>query len=689
MKNKTRILGFLAAGVVASTIMLAGCKNNAQTTTNGGQSSSLVTAQKGEKENPFNIAEAVEKCAANDAETRYYVKGKIKEISNALYGQMILEDETGTLEVYGSYSADGEKRYSELLDKPQAGDTVLMYATLVTFKNKPEIKSGWIISFEKGKNEFDSSKYEEVSVNDARLKADDSLVKVSGTVAKITYASGMKPNGIYLVDNTNSIYVYDANGSITSEVNVGNNITLYGKKTHYILEKEQAAAAKYGYKGCNQLVDCVLGDNDKKVNEVNYSWASSSTVKNIINTPVSEDISTTIYKVNALIKKAPGDGFINYYIDDLDEKTGSYVYTQANGSDLSYLEPFDGKICTVYLSAMNAKSLASGCNWRFIPVAVKDENYQFDLSQTGDFVMEYHALPQFKNTYEGDPETELLTSVSSKLLGFENATISYASVDENIINFKNETDKLVMHANKYGKTKITITVSYNGSNVKKELEIEYKEPVKYNALTISEVYSQALNTEVIVKGIVGAGVVNKDGAFYLIDETGMIAIKSTKDVTSMLSLGNEVIIKGKFTDFVSSRDKEYHSQYHIANAELLVNNGGNNVYSNATFISSTVKNVSELCSNKDINGTKNVYVISAVARYDQQKNYSNMYLDDGENSIRLYSSSGKQYEWILDYTGNVKYEVTLNAWNGKYAVSLIAIILEDGTRVCNPYNFTK
>lgn len=681
-------MGFLAAGVVASTIMLAGCKNNAQTTTNEGQSSSIVTAQKGEKDNPFNIAEAVEKCAANDAETRYYVKGKIKKISNVQYGQMILEDETGTLEVYGSYGADGEKRYSELLDKPQVGDTVLMYATLVTFNSKPEIKSGWIISFEKGKNEFDPSKYEEVSVNDARLKADDSLVKVSGTVAKITYASGMKPNGIYLVDNTNSIYVYDSNGSITSEVNVGNNITLYGKKTHYILEKEQTAAAKYGYKGCNQLVDCRLGENDKKVNEVNYSWVSSSTVKNIINTPVSEDISTTIYKVNALIKKAQGDGFINYYINDLDEKTGSYVYTQANGSDLSYLEPFDGKICTVYLSAMNAKSLASGCNWRFIPVAVKDENYQFDLSQTSDFVMEYHALPQFENSYEGDPETELLTSVSSKLLGFENATISYTSADENIISFKNETNKLVMHANNYGKTKITITVSYNGSDVKKELEIEYKEPVKYDALTILEVYSKALNTEVIVKGVVAAGVVNQN-AFYLVDETGMIAIRTTQDVLSILSLGNEVIIKGKFTDLVSSQGKEHHSQYHITDAELLVNNGGNNVYSNATFVSSTVKNVSELCSNKDINGTKNVYVISAVPRYDQQKYYSNMYLDDGENSIRLYSSSGKQYEWILDYTGNVKYEVTLNAWNGKYAVSLIAIILEDGTRVCNPYNFSK
>lgn len=685
MKNKTRILGFLAAGVVASTIMLAGCKNNAQTTTNGGQSSSLVTAQKGEKDNPFNIAEAVEKCAANDAETRYYVKGKIKKISNVQYGQMILEDETGTLEVYGSYGADGEKRYSELLDKPQVGDTVLMYATLVTYNSKPEIKSGWIISFEKGKNEFDPSKYEEVSVNDARLKADDSLVKVSGTVAKITYASGMKPNGIYLVDNTNSIYVYDSNGSITSEVNVGNNITLYGKKTHYILDDEKSAASKYGYKGCNQLVDCVLGDNDKKVNEVNYSWVSSSTVKNIINTPVSEDISTTIYKVNALIKKTPGDGFINYYINDLDEKTGSYVYTQANGNDLDYLEPFDGKICTVYLSAMNAKSLASGCNWRFIPVAVKDENYQFDLSQTGDFVMEYYALPQFKNTYEGDPETELLTSVSSKLLGFENATISYTSADENIINFKNEADKLVMHANNYGKTKITITVSYNGSDVKKELEIEYKKPVTYDSINISDVYKKEFGTEVIVKGVVAAGVVNQK-AFYLVDETGMIACRIDAAQLATIALGQEIIVKGKFVN----NSGEKLGQLHLEDAKILTNLGGNNTYSNKSFEKSTLKNIIDLCTAKSEEATGKVYIVEASAEEIVGQYQSNIVLKDADgNSLQLYTGNSKQYEWLLNYKGTLKFEITVNAWNDKFKGAVVAVILEDGTRVCNPYNFSK
>lgn len=685
MKNKTRILGFLAAGVVASTIMLAGCKNNAQTTTNGGQSSSLVTAQKGEKDNPFNIAEAVEKCAANDAETRYYVKGKIKKISNVQYGQMILEDETGTLEVYGSYGADGEKRYSELLDKPQVGDTVLMYATLVTFNSKPEIKSGWIISFEKGKNEFDPSKYEEVSVNDARLKADDSLVKVSGTVAKITYASGMKPNGIYLVDNTNSIYVYDSNGSITSEVNVGNNITLYGKKTHYILDDEKSAASKYGYKGCNQLVDCVLGNNDKKVNEVNYSWVSSSTVKNIINTPVSEDISTTIYKVNALIKKTPGDGFINYYINDLDEKTGSYVYTQANGSDLSYLEPFDGKICTVYLSAINAKSLVSGCNWRFIPVAVKDENYQFDLSQTSDFVMEYHALPQFENSYEGDPETELLTSVSSKLLGFENATISYTSADENIISFKNEADKLVMHANNYGKTKITITVSYNGSDVKKELEIEYKKPVTYDSINISDVYKKEFGTEVIVKGIVAAGVVNQK-AFYLVDETGMIACRIDAAQLATIALGQEIIVKGKFVN----NSGEKLGQLHIEDAKILTNLGGNNTYSNKSFEKSTLKNIIDLCTAKSEEATGKVYIVEASAEEIIGQYQSNIVLKDADgNSLQLYTGNSKQYKWLLNYKGTLKFEITVSAWNANFKGAVVAIILEDGTRVCNPYNFSK
>ena len=55
------------------------------------------------------------------------------------------------------------------------------------------------------------------------------------------------------------------------------------------------------------------------------------------------------------------------------------------------------------------------------PFQFKDENYKFDVANTNDFVLNYYAMDQFDSSYEGDPETELLTSVSSTLLGFENA----------------------------------------------------------------------------------------------------------------------------------------------------------------------------------------------------------------------------------------------------------------------------
>lgn len=683
MKNKTRIFGFLAAGVVASTFVLAGCKDNTPITTGGTQSTTYESAKKGEKDNPFNLKEAAEKCAANDSTTRYYVKGKIKEISDPQYGQMVLEDETGTLDVYGSYGADGEKRYNELLDKPQVGDTVLMYATLVTYNSKSEIKSGWIISFEKASNDFDPSAYEEESIADARLKEDNSKVKLSGTVAKITYASGKNPSGIYLVDNTNSIYVYDS--AIASNVEIGNNITVYGTKTHYILEKEKTAAAKHGYKGCNQLIDCRLESNDNKINIVNYDWVKSSTVKDIMNTPANEDITTTIYKVNALIKKAPGDGFLNYYIDDLDGVTGSYVYTQDNGNDLDYLEPFDGKICTVYLSAINAKSSDSGCIWRFIPVSVIYENYKFDLANTNDFVLNYYAMDQFDLSYEGDPEAELVTSVSSELLGFENATISYVSSDENVFYFENSDGKVVLHAKNYGNATITVTASYNGVSKSQTIEVEYKEPVTYDTINISDVYTKDYDTEVIVKGIVAAGVTNQK-AFYLVDETGMIACRTDDASLATIALGQEIVVKGKFLN--NSGDRE--GQLHLEDVVILTNLGGNNTYSNASFEESTLKTVIDLCTAKSMEATGKVYVVEASVKEIVYPKYSNIELiDDDGNELQLYTSSSKQYEWLLQYEGKLKFELTVNAWNAKYKGSVLAIILEDGTRVCNATNFNK
>lgn len=677
MKNKNKLIRFLATGVIASAF-LVGCNNEVGTTQSilTQTQPTIVSGEKGlTKENPLNISEAIELCEKNDDKTRYYVYGTIKEISNPLYGQMKIEDNTGIIDVYGSYSADGEKRYSELDEKPKVGDKVLLYATLVTFNGTPEIKSGWIISFEKGVDDFDYSKYSDATVKQAREAQDGSLVKVSGTVAKITYANGLKPSGVYLVDGTNSIYVYDA--EVACDVSVGNNITIYGEKTHYIAENESTAANKYGYKGCNQITNCRLTSNDKKVNDIDYSWVEEKSVKEIMETSVSNDITTSIYKVNALITKAPGDGFVNYYINDLDGVTGSYVYTQCNGSDLDYLEEFNGKICTVYLSAINAKSSDSGCIWRFLPISVEDENFTFDLSKTNDFVMEYHVSKLFEAVYEGDPKTELITSISSDLLGFENVLITYSSSNEDVISFANENDKYIMHANQYGKTTVSVSVTYNGKSTTKTFDIEYKQAAEYNTISIEEVYNKEFNEEVIIKGVVAAGVTNQK-AFYLVDETGMIAVRTTDESLKKIKLGTEVIVKGIYTNTSGTKV----GQLHIEDA-IILSVLGSKEYSTSSFTDSTLSQLIKYCDDKNQDSTGKVYVLECEVEETVTQYSSVISLKDKEgNSLQLYCSSSKQYSWLLEYKGLIKVEITTNAWNGKYKGSIIAVILEDGTKIC-------
>ena len=166
-----------------------------------------------------------------------------------------------------------------------------------------------------------------------------------------------KNNGFYLVDSTSSIYVY--NPDVAAQVSVGNNISIAAIKDYYILASEQNLANKFGYEGSNQLTDVVLLSNDKNKNEVDYSWTETKSIKSMLEQPVTGDFTTLVYKTTALVKEVPGNGFTNFYFFDLDENTGSYTYTQCNGNDFSYLDEFDGKVCTVYMTAHNAKSTKS------------------------------------------------------------------------------------------------------------------------------------------------------------------------------------------------------------------------------------------------------------------------------------------------------------------------------------------
>ena len=633
----------------------------------------------------ITIAQALELCGedGNVTEERYYIRGFITSIDNANYGAMTISDGTGSISVYGTYSADGAINYSMMEEKPYKGDEVLLHCILQNYGGTKEIKNARLIDFKVVKQEIDESAYTDSSISDARSAEKGAKVKVDGVVARITYANGMIPSGLYLIDETSSIYVYDS--ELAARVKEGNKITILAEKDYWILADEQYNADKFGYEGCNQLTDVTLVDNDNGSNEFEKGWITETTVKAIMDTPVSQLNTTMIYKVTALVKKAPGNGFVNYYIDDLDGKTGSYVYTQCNGSDFGWIDAFDGKICTVYLAVINAKASASGCVYRFTPVLIQDDQFDVKTVNPAEFAVKYYGLDQFEQSYTGDPALELVTKVSSDLLAFQNAKLSYSSSDPSVIEFKGN----VMHCKKSGQATVTITGSYDGKTYTDTVQITVdiaKAPEEAYP-TVADAIAAKVGDKVIVKGIVGPSLVNKTG-FYLIDESGVIAVLTDAETIGKVKPGQEVVLEAMRHNNTKG-GTGYYGQTCLKDAKVLVNNYGNHAYSDKTFITDkTLADFRNLDVTKDYSTT--VFVVKAKVVVEETKYYTKIYLTDGSNQITLYSSSAKQYSWLNAYAGQeITVELAACNWNDKtfYAGCALAVINADGSKTINELNF--
>ena len=632
----------------------------------------------------ITIAEALSLCGepGNITTERYYIRGTILSIDNAAYGAMTIQDATGKISVYGTYSADGSINYSQMAEKPYKGDEVLLHCILQNYNGTKEVKNARLIDFKHIEQDIDESSYTACTIAKARKAAKGAKVKVEGVVAKITYANGMIPSGVILVDSTGSIYVYG--GDIAARVKEGNKITILAEKDYWILESEQNNAAKFGYKGCNQLTSCVFVSNDNGNHAFDKKWIETATVKDILETPVTIDITTKIYKVTAQIVKAPGNGFVNYYINDLDGKTGTYTYTQCNGKDFAWLDAFDGKICTVYLTALNAKSTNSDCYWRFLPVAVVDEGFNPSSVNAAEHAVVYYGIPQFQANYSGDPALELITSVDAELLNAKGIKLSYTSSDPSVIKIENN----VMHCLKTGSSKITVTGSYNGKTYSASITVSAtitQSSVTYP--TVSDAISAQIGEKVTVKGIVGPSLVNKTG-FYLIDDTGVIAVETTADVLSTLQIGNEVVLEADRA--VNSKGGTgYCGQTCLKNATIVANNYGSHAYSTKSFKGDiSVADFYNLDITKDY--TTSVFTMKATVLVVDSGYSSNIYLTDGSTKVRLYCSSSSQYSWLKAFADQeVTVEIAACNWNDKtyYVGCVLAVVNADGTKTLNTLNF--
>ena len=635
--------------------------------------------------NIITIAEAIELAKAagqNGTTERYYISGTVKTLSNPGYGEMTVVDETGEIYVYGTYSYDGSLKYSEMTDKAVAGDEVLLHCILSTYNDQPQVKNARLIDYKHVEVEIDPSEYPVVTVEDAREAELGEKVRVTGIVARITYANGRVPSGVILVDGNDSIYVYSSD--VAGQVAIGNKIEVAGVKAYWILETEKNNADKFGYKGCNQIESAILVSNDKGNHNFVDADFEELTVKELLDTPVTEDVTTQIYKVNALVKKVPGSGFTNYYFFDIDGETGAYTYTQCNGSDFTWLDEFDGKICTVYLTLLNAKSSSTGCAWRLLPVAVVDEGYTFDVVDAPKFAVEYYGVTQFLSQYKGNPELELTREVSSELLGFEGVTLTYTSSNTDVVSF----DNYVMNCGAYGQAEVTITATHGENTYSETIVITVLPNQEYDTISIKDAVASEIGTEVWVRGIVGPSLVNQAG-FYLFDESGMVAIRvsDAESVFAGLAIGQEVVIKG-IRDMWHKEGATF-GQTCISNATVEANYYGYQEYNTDFFI--TDKTLADFYAlDEMVDSTTDVYVLKATVEVVETAYYTNIKITSGSTSVNLYCSSANQYNWLKAYAGQ---EVTLELapcnWNSKnyYAGCVLAVVLEDGTKVYNTLNF--
>ena len=644
----------------------------------------------------ITIAEAMEIAAANPNGTTelYYIRATVKTISNAAYGEMYIVDETGEIYVYGTRGADGTTFFDKLAERPVKGDEVLLLCQLSQYNGTNQVKLARLIEFTHVEVDLgDLTAYESMSIADARDAEEGKFVRVSGVVAQITYANGKIPSGVILVDGTSSIYVYS--NDLAGQVAVGNTVEIAAEKAYWILESEISNANKFGYLGSNQLENVVIISNDKATSDFNKDWITSSTVKEIMDTPVTEDITSKIFKVNALVKKVPGNGFVNYYIDDIDGVTGSYVYTQCNGSDFAWLDQFDGKICTVYLVALNAKSTSTGCTWRFLPVAVSDDGYTFDQNNAAEYAVKYHGVGQFLSEYTGNPEQVLTTVVNSELLGFVGATLSYSSSDENVIFFSvDENGVVTFNCKRSGTATVTITGTYGEATYSETVEISVVVNETIDYITVADAITSEDETIVTVKGIVGPSVVNRN-AFYLFGEDGSFIAVMVNDIAIFdeIGIGHEIIITGKREHFVnaSKYNGNYTGQASIVDAEVVANYYGNHAYSTEKFVTDkTVEDLRNLDIMTDYSTT--VFVVDTIVDVQETAYYTNIKLlsTDGSVNITLYCSSASQYSWLKAYAGQtVTLELAACNWNDKtyWTFCALALVNEDGTKFLNSLNW--
>ncbi len=128
---------------------------------------------------------------------KYVVSGTITEITSTQWGNMNIQDAEGNnLYIYGLYCNDGEIRYDAMNPQPKVGDTITVIGACATYKEAPQMASGWILQLNGADYKYEEP--ETILVPDCDVTLDFvEANRTEGTADKNVYVA----NGITVTNN--------------------------------------------------------------------------------------------------------------------------------------------------------------------------------------------------------------------------------------------------------------------------------------------------------------------------------------------------------------------------------------------------------------------------------------------------------------------------------------------------------
>lgn len=281
-------------------------------------------------------------------------------------------------------------------------------------------------------------------------------------------------------------------------------------------------------------------------------------------------------------------------------------------------------------------------------------------------------------------------------LGYDDTTISYAIDNTNgyyrgeAVDDEHERVALLLS---YGYTREAIVDWYSQMMDYSEAEAlvdSYFDSANMpdqsdSYIGVADAISASVGDSVTVKGIVGPSLVNQSG-FYLIDETGVIAILTDADTLSTLEIGYEIILEGE--RYYKGKNGTLGNTC-IRNATVHVNNYGSHEYSTASFDGIlTLAEFYALDVNTDY--STSVFTVTATVEFEESPYYTNLRLFDGGVYVSLYYADANQYSWLKQFAGQtITMELAPCNWSSKpyYAACVLAVVHEDGSKTVNTLNF--